>query len=264
LVAEGLSEERLVPPLARCVAEAVGADLAAVYLHPEPPLDRAAWRLAGHSGADPEILAALPGAYGTGGGLLTGLFQRTREISERDLLYEHASSSLPPQLPARSLAGVPIRRRDRRIIGVLLVGSKRADAFDQEAIAALRTVAQLVAVGVDNARLAAGQQRQRRMVVESQATLGTVLESVGSGICVVELDGTLRVANKALQDLFGLSGRTIGEPQEQVFASAAIKPREFEAFLSRLRELIADPSQVDESEWELATDPPRIVQRGHR
>src|SRR5205085_4392918 len=38
-------------------------------------------------------------------------------------------------------------------------------------------------------------------------------------------------------------------------------PREFEAFLSRLRELIADPSQVDESEWALATDPPRIVQR---
>ena len=99
------------------------------------------------------------------------------------------------------------------------------------------------------------------MVVESQATLGTVLESVGSGICVVELDGTLRVANKALQELFGLSGRTVGEPQEQVFASAAIKPREFEAFLSRLQELIADPSQVDESEWELATDPPRMVQR---
>jgi signal transduction histidine kinase/CheY-like chemotaxis protein len=261
LVAEGLSEDRLVPLLAECVAEAVSADVAAVYLHPESPLDRAAWRLAGHYGADAEILAALPGAYGTGGGALTDLFQRTHEISERDVLDQHASSSLPPHLPARSLAGVPIRRRDSRIIGVLLVGSRRADAFDEEARVALRTIAALVAVGIDNARLAAGQQHQRRMVVESQATLGTVLESVGSGICVVELDGTLRVANKALQDLFGLSGRTVGEPQEQVFASAAIKPREFEAFLSRLRELIADPSQVDESEWALATDPPRIVQR---
>jgi PAS domain S-box-containing protein len=261
LVAEGLSEERLVPPLARCVAEAVGADLAAVYLHPEPPLDQAAWRLAGHCGVDAETLAALPGAYGTGGGVLAALFERTREISERDLLDEQATASLPPQLPARSLAGVPVRRRDSRIIGVLLVGSKRVDAFDEEAMGALRTVALLVAVGVDNARLAAGQQRQRRMVVESQATLGTVLESVGSGICVVDFDGTLRVANKALQELFGLSGRTVGEAQEQVFASAAIKPREFEAFLARLRELIADPSQVDESEWELATEPPRIVQR---
>ena len=58
LVAEGLSEDELVPRLAHCIAEAVSADLAAVYLHPEPPLDQAAWRLAGHYGADAEILAA--------------------------------------------------------------------------------------------------------------------------------------------------------------------------------------------------------------
>src|SRR5438067_10550575 len=33
-------------------------------------------------------------------------------------------------------------------------------------------------------------------------------------------------------------------------------------FRSRLRELNANPAEIDESEWELATDPPRIVQRG--
>jgi signal transduction histidine kinase/CheY-like chemotaxis protein len=261
LAAEGLSEERLVPPLARCAAEAVGADLVAVYVRPESPADGTVWRLAGHGGADPDVLAAVPSAYGTGGGVLSDVFQNAREINERDLLNREATSGVPVQLAARSLAAVPIRRRGGRAIGVILVGSTRAAAFDDQALSALRSVAQLAAVGIDNTRLAAGQQRQRRLVIESQATLGTVLESVGSGICVVDLDGTLRVANKALQDVFGLSGPTVGVSQEQVFASAAIRPREFEAFLARLRELIADPSQVDESEWELATEPPRIIQR---
>jgi len=49
--------------------------------------------------------------------------------------------------------------------------------------------------------------------------------------------------------------------QAEVFAGAASAPRQSAAFLARLRELLADPSQIDESEWELATDPPRIVQR---
>jgi signal transduction histidine kinase/DNA-binding response OmpR family regulator len=156
---------------------------------------------------------------------------------------------------------VPIRRRDNRAIGALLVGSQRKAAFDDDAIATIRSMAELLGLGIDNARLVAGHQRERRVAVESQATLGTVLESVGNGVCVVELDGTLRVANRQFQDLFGISGRTVGRSQQEVFASASVKPRELEAFVSRLRELIAEPSQVDESEWELATEPQRILQR---
>jgi signal transduction histidine kinase/DNA-binding response OmpR family regulator len=155
-----------------------------------------------------------------------------------------------------------VRRRDSRVVGALLIGAQRKDAFSAEsAQGAVRSLGQLLGVGIDNARLAAGQQRERRMAAESAVTLGTVLESVGTGLCVVELDGTVRVANKALQDLFGLPARTAGVSQEEVFATAANPPRESEAFQNRLRELNADPSQADESEWELATDPPRIVQR---
>ena len=119
----------------------------------------------------------------------------------------------------------------------------------------------LVGIGIDNARLAAGQQRERRKAAESAVTLGTVLESVDSGVCVIELDGTVRVANKAFQVLFGTTGTAVNMPQADVFASAAIAPRESAAFFARLRELLADPAQIDESEWELATDPPRILQR---
>jgi signal transduction histidine kinase/DNA-binding response OmpR family regulator len=156
---------------------------------------------------------------------------------------------------------MPVRRSDGRVIGVLLVGAQRKDAFDEPTVAAIRGIAQLAGVGLDNTRLVAGQQRERRNAAQSAVTLGTVLESVGSGVCVVELDGTVRVANKALQSMFGLPGRTAGTSQQQLFASAAVLPRESAAFEARLRELQADPSETDESEWELATEPPRIVQR---
>ena len=76
-----------------------------------------------------------------------------------------------------------------------------------------------------------------------------------------KLDGTLRMCNTALRQLFGLADGVVGLPPEEVFATATVKPREPEAFVERLRELCANPSEVDESEWELATARPRIVQR---
>jgi signal transduction histidine kinase/DNA-binding response OmpR family regulator len=264
LVADGLAEERLVPLLVRSAAEALAADTAAVYLQPErsrhPKPD---WRLGGAHGADAAVLAALPTNYGEGGGILAPVFQTARDVYERDLLDGAAEDApVDPRLPFRSLFGVPVRRRDGRAIGVLIVGAARANAFEDEHAQQLtRSVAQLIGVGIDNARLAIAQLRERRMAAESAVTLGTVLESVGTGVCVVELDGTVRVLNKALQGVFQLTGRTAGIAEVDVFASAGVKPYEWDAFITRLRELNAHPAEIDESEWELATDPPRIVQR---
>ncbi len=262
-MAEGLSEERLLPLLARCAAEATGAQIAAVYLQPNPPLaGTAGVRLAGNFGGDPEVLAALPRSYGQGGGVLAPLFHTAREVCESDLL-EGATAEMvvPKQFPVRSLAGLPVRRRDSRPVGVLLLGALRTDAFDDDTMRVVRAIGHLVGIGIDNARLAAGQQSERRKAANSAVTLGTVLESVGTGVCVVELDGTVRVANKAFQTLFGMTGASVNRSQAEVFASATLGPRQPEVFLARLHELLLDPSQVDESEWELTTEPPRIVQR---
>jgi PAS domain S-box-containing protein len=198
---------------------------------------------------------------GTGGNVLAPLFEGSHEIYEPDLLDSpDEDAEVPRLMPARSLAGLPVRRRDSRVIGVLIVGSNQKDAFDRVAIATLRGVAQLLGVGIDNARLALSQQRLWRVAFDSQATLGTVLESVASGISVVEPDGSLRMANKAWQQLFGIT-ELVGLSQEEAFASARFPPREGEAFMARMRELLTEPDQVDESEWELATEPPRIIQR---
>jgi signal transduction histidine kinase/DNA-binding response OmpR family regulator len=250
-----------MPLLARCAADAVSADLAGIYLRTGQPTANPAWRLAGYCGGDPEVLAALP-SYGGGGRVLAPLFQSAAEICESDLLDDAPTDArVPLNLPARSLAGVPIRRRDGRPVGVLLVGALTSGAFDESALGVVRSLAQLIGIGIDNVRLAAGKEREQRIAAESAVTLDTVLESVGIGVCVLELNGTMRVANNALHSLFGLPARTVGVPVDEVFLGADAKPRELEAFLARMRQLIADPAQVDESEWELATDPPRTVKR---
>src|SRR5215210_2516231 len=124
VVAEGLAEDRLLPLLARCAADAVDADLAAVYLHPQATGTAAkpTWRLAAHWGGEAEVLRSLPSVYGEGGGVLASLFQSVHEILEPDLLDgDDEDAPIPPLLPARALIGVPIRRRDSRPLGVMVV-----------------------------------------------------------------------------------------------------------------------------------------------
>jgi PAS domain S-box-containing protein len=263
LVCEGLAEDRLLAGLTTLLVDQAGAELAAVYVQPDQAGEQPrAWRLGGHTGGDSEVLRLMPTVLGTGNGALAALFQNNQELYEPDLLDSaDEDASIPSRLPARSIVGIPIRRRDSRVIGALVVGANSKAAFDENAIATYRATAQLLGAAVDNARLVAARQRERRLIVESQATLGTVLESVGSGISVADLSGTLRVANKTLQDMFGLPDRLVGMSYESAFAAATIKPREADEFIARIRQVTSDPAVVDESEWELATEPPRIVQR---
>ena len=184
LVAEGLAEERLLPLLARCAAEAAGAELAAVYCPagPAPGRGKPDWRLAALlAAADPEVLAALPRSYGEGGGILAPLFQSAREVCESDLLDGAPDDgTCPSQFPVRSLVGLPraAPRQPTRRRAACSVRA-RADAFDEDSPDRwCARIGQLVGIGIDNARLAAGQQRERRMAAESAVTLGTVLESV--------------------------------------------------------------------------------------
>ena len=221
LLAQGLPEEPLVDAFAGLAADALGAELVAVYSLPDQPESAPAWRLAAQVGGNAHDLGALPTSAGAGSGVLAPLFQQSRELYEADL--DHV-------LPVQSMAGIPIRRRDSRLIGALLVGANASDAFDAASLATLRSISQSLGVGIDNARLSAGQQRERRLFVESQATLGTVLEAVGSGVCVVELDGTVRVANRAFVDLFGVVGPPAGLMEEQVFTMANLRPTGWDEF----------------------------------
>ncbi len=263
IAAEALPREQMLARLVAAAREGTQVDFCAIYLeNPERARARGAWALEAWSGGDARVLGLLPADDGEANGVLAPLFHDGREVDESDLLPGAPSRAAPPPgFPARSTFAVPLRRRDGRAVGAVVAGARRAGHFDDARRTVVRAVAQLAAVAVDNARLAAAQQRDRRMAAESAVTLGTVLESVGSGVCVLDLEGNIRLANRVLQELFGLEGRLIGVPQYAALAEATSGPKAREAFLARVREMIEDPSIEDESEWELSTDPPRIVQR---
>ena len=69
----------------------------------------------------------------------------------------------------------------------------------------------------------------------SYETHGRTHSRVGLDSARWPQQGVLRLTNKTLQDLFGLTGRTLGLLQEEVFAAATVRHKELEAFLARHR-----------------------------
>src|SRR5262249_40924339 len=77
---------------------------------------------------------------------------------------------LAAQLPTSNLVGFAARRHDGTLLGALILGSNTPDDFESDALTAYASLAGLLGVGLDNARLVADQQRQRRRATEAQAT----------------------------------------------------------------------------------------------
>jgi len=176
----------------RCLLMPRERNLAAVYLAPElGPQAKARMALEWPAPArvDEQVVAALPAAFGAGSGILVPLFQAGREVRELDLLDgAPADEPPPPHLPVRSIIGFPCPPPRWPRHRSLLVGSRQPNAFDEPAVDA-RCALLRSGVGIDNARLAGRTASERRMLPNPRFTLGTVLESVGSGVCVVDAEG---------------------------------------------------------------------------
>jgi PAS domain S-box-containing protein len=85
---------------------------------------------------------------------------------------------LSAEIPTRSELTVPMRIGGE-IIGVLDVQSPRIDAFDQNDVMVIETLADQVAVAIENARLFQAERRQRELteaLEEASAAVGSTLE----------------------------------------------------------------------------------------
>jgi GAF domain-containing protein len=89
-----------------------------------------------------------------------------------------------PELPlTRSEAAIPLRARER-VLGALSVQSDQPDAFDRTAIFVLQTMADQIAVALDNARLLSQRQSELEDIQRSyqqltQSAWDTLLQSRG-------------------------------------------------------------------------------------
>lgn len=97
---------------------------------------------------------------------------------------------------SESLIAVPILARGRAI-GAISVQSYEPGAFRQEDLGILMMIATYAGVALENARLF-------REVEAGQRWLREVLDSVDYAVVVTDVNGRVRLANRATEDIFGI------------------------------------------------------------
>lgn len=127
-------------------------DLYHVGLFLLDPAGQWAVYLAG-AGQEAQILARQPYRLAVGGNSLVGWCTehgKVRVVDDVRTDIQRANHPLVPE--TRSEAVLPLLARGQ-VIGAISIQSRRISAFDEDTLASLRTIADQVAVAVDNARL---------------------------------------------------------------------------------------------------------------
>jgi signal transduction histidine kinase len=106
---------------------------------------------------------------------------------------------LPAHATIRSELAVPVWRGER-VLGVLNLESEGVDDFNRGEIALAESLADAVALALDNARL-------YQAVADDQIRLEALIESSRDGIVLIGTDGMVRVVNRAALRLLRLPGR---------------------------------------------------------
>ncbi|MGQ9717916.1 MAG: ATP-binding protein [Anaerolineae bacterium] len=121
------------------------------------------------------------------------LFLSTLEEVQKVPIYLETTGS--GQYP-ESLIAVPILSRGRAI-GAISVQSYKPNAFRREDLEILMMMATQAGVALENARLF-------REMEASQQYLRAILDSVNYAVVVTDLNGRVRLANRATENIFGI------------------------------------------------------------
>jgi signal transduction histidine kinase len=152
----------------------------------------------------------------------------------------------------RSELAVPLRRGER-VLGVLNLESDRPEAFDTEDVQLAESLADAVALVLDNAHL-------YQAIATQSSRLQALIKSSRDGIFMVSTDGRLLVVNAPVLHLLRLSGEPdewLGRPLAQVFRDMRhYAPGAVRSLLAEVRRLRLGVEPANEGETEV---PPRTV-----
>lgn len=157
--------------------------------------------------------------YEPGVGLTAYLLERqepvlTHNLEELRRLPIQLAPIASGQLP-ESVLGVPMMAKGK-VLGAISAQSYRPNAFSQEDLETLITLANQAAIAVENARLF-------RKVEQGQQYLRAVLDGVDHAVVVTNLDGVVCLANRAMEALFGVpEAAAVGRPLEEVAGHKAL------------------------------------------
>jgi signal transduction histidine kinase len=150
-------------------------------------------RLAAQRGLSP---AADPARVQTWPSALRAYLRRGEPFTLDTNELEQAQSELGwPLGPLATMLAVPIRS-ERQLIGWLCVIAERYQPFGQQALDLTSSIGALLGPPLARARLV-------DQLVETSGQLGAVLDSIDSGVLLIDLAGTIRYANRRLGELLG-------------------------------------------------------------
>jgi len=145
-----------------------------------------------------------------GQGVMGRVFQTGKPVLVKDV------SSLPDYVPgihgALSELAVPMIARDR-VIGVINVESPRSDAFGEEDIPPLMTMASQAAIAIENARLYEDLRAVSAHNRELHQFNSRILRSVNLGIYTVDADLIITSWNRRMEEMSGVAEtEAVGRP----------------------------------------------------
>ncbi len=144
---------------------------------------------------------------------------------------QRATGTLDQEIVPEELAALlafPLRS-ERAFLGVMWVGYRETQIFEEEEISFLRTLAGQAAASASNALLFSEAQ-------EGRAQLQTVLDSTADGMIVTDQDGHILLFNPAAETYLGIDATSAqGAPAAEV-----IEQKELVKLLTNLQEPVAE------------------------
>ncbi len=159
----------------------------------------------------------------------------------------------------RSELAVPLRRGER-VLGVLNVASDIQFAFAEEDILLAQSLAEAIALALDNAQLYADTRQYAEAITEEQSRLQALIESNRGGIILIGMDQRMLVVNAPALILLHLAGHPDDWVNRPIQDALAIlerhAPRARRAILNELHRTKAGDEPPGEGEFDV---PPRKI-----
>ncbi|HBY09041.1 MAG TPA: hypothetical protein DEH22_15145 [Chloroflexi bacterium] len=145
-------------------------------------------------------------------GMVGWVFRNNQSLLSNDVTTAEQFINLYPDvMPTRSELCVPIHISDQ-VIGVLDAQSPEKNAFDESDVTVLQTLADQIAIAIENSRLHNAVQKEldERKRIESELRIQTTaLESAANGIVITDHNGNIQWANPAFTQLTGYSAQEV-------------------------------------------------------
>lgn len=141
-------------------------------------------------------------------------------------------------LGARSAVSIPLKSRGGELVGVLSGFGEKPERPPEEALAQLRSVADLATLAIERFRLWESLQLELSQRKESEALYRTLVEESLSGVYLIQ-DGVFQYANPAFCRVFGYSEREMkGLP-----VGSLVAPSDRETVLNNIRKRVSGQLQ---------------------